>query len=200
MPRTMTRVLTAGIVALLLTTIACSRSDEETAGGAASPTIPPAEDVTPTPTGNTGAATGASGLSGSLGETGATGATGDATSNAVSVTAVDYEFQLEGGVPPGEAGFVLTNEGDEPHELQVLQLTDGKTLADLEALVAEGVPGRPPSWVTPVTGTFARPGQTSEPAQGELESGQTYVFACFVTTKKGVTHAELGMLEEVTVA
>jgi hypothetical protein len=200
MPRTMTRVLTAGIVALLLTTIACSRSDEETAGGAASPTIPPAEDVTPTPTGNTGAATGASGLSGSLGETGATGATGDATSNAVSVTAVDYEFQLEGGVPSGEAGFVLTNEGDEPHELQVLQLTDGKTGADLEALVSEGVPGRPPSWVTPVTGTFARPGQTSEPAQGELESGQTYVFACFVTTKKGVTHAELGMLEEVAVA
>ena len=204
MPRTMTRVLTAGIVALLLTTAACSRSDEETAGGAASPTIPPAGDVTPTPTGNTGAATGASGLSGSLGETGgetgATGATGDPTSNAVSVTAVDYEFQLEGDVPAGEAGFVLTNEGDEPHELQVLQVMDGKTLADLEALVAAGAPSRPPSWVTPVTGTFARPGQTSDPAQAEIESGQTYVFACFVTTKKGVTHAELGMLEEIEVA
>jgi hypothetical protein len=198
----MTRTLTAGIVALLLTTVACSRGDEDTAGGAASPTIPPAEDVSPTPTGNTGAATGASGLSGSLGESGASGATGEtgAASNAVQVTGVEYEFQVEGEVLAGENGFVLSNDGEEPHELQVLQLTDGNTIQDLEALIEEGVDGPPPPWVTPVTATFARPGQTSEPALGELESGQTYVIACFVTTKKGVPHAALGMLDEIEVA
>lgn len=202
MPRTMTRALTTGLVALLLTTIACSRGDEDTAGGAASPTIPPAEDATPTPTGNTGSATGASGLSGSLGETGASGATGDtgATSNAVQVTGVEYEFRVESDVSAGQSGFVLTNDGEEPHELQVLQLTDGKTLQDLEALVEEGVEGAPPPWIAPVTATFARPGQTSEPAIGELESGQSYVIACFVTTKKGVPHAALGMLDELQVA
>ena len=203
MPRTtMTRALTTVLAALLLTTVACSRADEDTAGGAASPTIPPAEDTSPTPTGNTGAATGASGLSGSLGESGASGATGDTgtSTNAVQVTGVEYEFRVEGEVTGGESGFVLSNEGEEPHELQVLQLTEGKTLADLEAVVEEGTQGPPPPWITPVTATFARPGQTSEPAIGELESGVSYVIACFVTTKKGVPHAALGMLDELEVA
>ena len=195
---------------LLLTAAACSRGDEDTAGGAASATIPPVGNASPTPSGNTGAASGGSGVSGSLGGTGGTapsgasgasGASGEsgATANTVDVTAVDYEFRVTGGVPAGDDGFVLTNDGDQPHELLVLQLEDGKTLRDLEAVVAKGVPTQPPSWVTPVTQTFAKPGETSDPAIAQLENGQTYVIACFVTTKKGVPHAALGMLDELEV-
>jgi hypothetical protein len=196
---------------VLVTAAACSRSDEDTAGGAASATIPPVENASPTPSGNTGAASGGSGVSGSLGGTGETapsgvsdgsGASGEtgATANTVDVTAVEYEFRLDGDVPAGNDGFVLTNDGEEPHELIVLQLEDGKTLQDVKDLVANGAPKQPPSWVTPVTRTFAKPGRTSDPVIAQVESGQTYVIACFVTTKKGVPHAALGMLDELHVA
>jgi hypothetical protein len=196
---------------VLLTAAACSRGDEDTAGGAASATIPPVEDASPTPSGNTGAASGGSGVSGSLGGTGETapagvsggsGASGQsgATANAVDVTAVEYEFRLDGDVPVGNDGFVLTNDGDEPHELIVMQLEGGKTLQDVRDAIEGGVAKQPPSWITPVTRTFAKPGQTSDPAIAQLEDGQTYVIACFVTTKKGVPHAALGMLDELQVA
>ena len=203
MPRWTHRALPGALAALLLVSVACSRGDEDTPGGAASPTVPPGTETTsPIPTGATGSPSGASGLSGSLGETGATGATGDtsATANSVSVTALEYEFRIEGDVPAGQAGFVLQNEGDEPHELRLLQLSDGRTIDDIEALLDEGQPGEPPSWMVPVTGTFAKPGRTSEPALGELESGVTYVIACFIPTKKGIPHAALGMIEEIEVA
>jgi len=195
------RHATVLLAALILLGTACSRADEDTAGGASNPTIPPAESATPSPVENTGA-TGASGVSGSLGESGVTGASGasGAAGPAVDVTAVEYEFTFEQPVAPGDASFTLTNDGEEPHELQVLQLTDGKTIDDLRTLIENRVPNRPPAWVTPVTGTFAKPGETSKPATGSLESGQTYVFACFVPTKQGVPHAALGMLAEVTVA
>ena len=184
------------VVLMSLAVAACSRSDEDTAGGAASATIPPVSSASQTPIANTGSTTGASGVSGSLGTSGASGATGTsggATANTVEVTAKEFEFQVDGPVPAGRDGFVLHNEGQMPHELQVLQLTDGKTIDDMKALLQNGLPKQPPSWVTPVTGTFAKPGQTSKPAIGNLKSGNTYVIACFVPTKKGVPPAELGM-------
>jgi hypothetical protein len=116
------------------------------------------------------------------------------------VTAKEYRFQVDGPVPAGRDGFVLHNEGQMPHELEVLQLTQGKTVADLKAVVQSGsIPKQPPPWVTPVTATFAKPGKTSKPAIGTLQSGNTYVLACFVTTDKGVPHAALGMLQEIQV-
>ena len=194
------------LVALVsLGAAACSRSDEDTAGGAASATIPSVSSASRTPIANTGSTTGASGVSGSLGESGASGASGasgtsgGATANAVDVTAKEYEFQVDEPVPAGTDGFVLTNEGEMPHELRVLELTGGKTLDDLKALIENGIPKQPPSWVTPVTGTFAKPGTTSKPAIGTIETGNTYVLACFVTTKKGEPHAALGMLQEIQV-
>jgi hypothetical protein len=199
--RQLSRALLLGVALTLLAT-ACSRSDEDTTGGATAGVPSPTGSST---TGNTGSTTGASGVSGSLGDTGATGASGasgesGATATAVTITAVEYRFRFDEAVPSGDAGFILTNEGDEPHELQVLELTDGKTIEDLEALVEAGLPNRPPSWVEPVAGTFAKPGETSRPAKGQLEGGRSYVFACFVPNERGVPHAALGMLAEVGVA
>ena len=202
--RRLSRALLLGVALTLLAT-ACSRSDEDTTGGATSGVPSPTGSST---TGNTGSTTGASGVSGSLGDTGTTGTTGTtgasgesgATANTVTVSAVEYRFRIDEPVPSGDAGFILTNEGEEPHELQVLELTDGKTIGDIEALVEAGLPNRPPSWVKPVAGTFAKPGEASRPANGQLESGRSYVFACFVPNERGVPHAALGMLAEVEAA
>jgi hypothetical protein len=128
--------------------------------------------------------------------TGATGAT--AATDALTVVAVEYEFQVEGSAEPGPAELVLVNEGEEPHELALMRLAEGRTIEDVEALIEEGVPDEPPPWVTPVGGTFARPGRASDPLQADLEAG-TYLFACFVTDDNGIPHAALGMIEEFEV-
>jgi hypothetical protein len=127
------------------------------------------------------------------GPTGATAATGEAT-----VVAVEYDFQLPGAFQPGMTEFVLENQGEEPHELALMRLEEGRTLEDVEALIEEGVPEEPPPWITPVGGTFARPGRASDPFQANLEQG-TYLVACFVTDEDGVPHAALGMLETIEV-
>jgi hypothetical protein len=189
------------IAVLMFVAVACHRSDEDTAGGAATVSVPPSPTTTPTAaTGNTGAS-GASGVSGSLGTSGASGASGSTTTaNAVPVSAVEYEFRLDGGVPAGRDGFVLENDGRQPHELLVLQLDPGKSLADVQAAIENGVPDQPPAWVTPLGRTFAKPGATSKPLNLDVASDSTYVLACFVTTNKGVPHAALGMLEALPVA
>lgn len=127
--------------------------------------------------------------------TGATGATGLA-GGTQTVTAVDYSFRIDGSLPSGPSELVLENDGEEPHEMLLMQLDEGKTVDDvLAAVEAE----EPPQWVTMVGAAFARPGQTSDPLAAQLGSG-TYVLACFVETKEGVPHAALGMLEEIQVA
>ena len=194
-------------IALLMTlAAACSRSDEDTAGGAATLSVTPSPTPTAvTTTGNTGSTTGASGVSGSLGTSGASGASGaggaGGTVNTVDVVATEYRFSFtDGTVPTGEDAFVLDNQGNEPHELVLFALTQGKTVADVKALIRQGVPKQPPSWVTPIGQTAAKPGTTSKPLEASLASGQTYVAACFVTTKKGVPHAALGMIARVPLA
>jgi hypothetical protein len=194
---------------LLLVATACHRSDENTAGGAATLSVAPSPTPTiATSTGNTGSTTGASGVSGSVGTSGASGVSGasgasgaGATENVVNVFATEYRFRFEGGsVPTGRDALILDNQGHDPHELVLFQLTHGKTLADVQALIRSGVPKQPPPWVTPIGQTFAKPGTTSKPLEADLASGQTYVIACFVTTKKGVPHAALGMLDTVPLA
>jgi hypothetical protein len=178
MARTLGRTATAvGIMILTLGVVACAGADDDDGAGATGSTTGPTEE-----TGETG------------GATGATGAEGDTT-----VVATEYTFHVDGTVAAGDAEFVLQNEGEEPHELAVMRLEQGRTIEDVEALIEEGVPEEPPPWVISVGGTFARPGRTSDPLQADLEAG-TYLMACFVTTKDGTPHAALGMIEELEVS
>ena len=187
----------ASVAALALVVTACERGDEDTVGGrTGEDDVTASATASPSATGATGStstATGSSGVSGSVGTTGE----GQAV-----VTAVDYEFQLPatGELAADTTSLVLQNEGEEPHELTLLSLSDGRTLDDFNAYVEEnGIGGQPPSWVGFAGGTFAKPGKTSEPVEIQLEPG-TYVMACFVETEEGVPHAELGMLQELPVA
>jgi hypothetical protein len=180
MARTPGRTATAvGIVILALGLVACAGADDSDGPGATGSPTGPAEE-----TGGTGVATGT---------TGATGTEGDTT-----VVATEYKFHVDGSVAPGETELVLRNEGEEPHELTLMRLEQGRTIEDVEALIEEGVPDEPPPWVTPIGGTFARPGRTSDPLQADLEPG-SYLMACFVTAKDGTPHAALGMIQELDV-
>jgi hypothetical protein len=178
------------MVALVAALSACERDDEDTPGGAGETGSALPASPTASPTGATGAATGT---------TGTTGTTGS-SDGSVEVTAVEYEFRLPDQLPTGETDLVLHNEGEEPHELVLLELAEGRTMEDVISYIEEhGVQGRPPRWVTLEARTFARPGRTSpRPATSDLQTG-TYLLACFVTTADGELHAELGMLQEVSV-
>jgi hypothetical protein len=175
------------MVALVAALSACERDDEDTPGGAGETGSALPASPTASPTGATGAATGTTGTTGS-------------SDGSVEVTAVEYEFRLPDELPTGETELVLHNEGEEPHELVLLGLAEGRTMEDVISYMQEhGVQGRPPRWVTLEARTFARPGRTSpRPATSDLQTG-TYLLACFVTTADGELHAELGMLQEVSV-
>lgn len=181
MARTLGRTATAvGIVILTLGLVACAGADDDDGAGATGSTNGPTEA-----TGETG------------GETGTTGATG--AEGSTTVVATEYKFHVDGTIAAGDTELVLQNDGEEPHELALMRLEQGRTIEDVEALIEEGVPDEPPRWVTPVGGTFARPGRTSDPLRADLEAG-TYLMACFVTSKDGTPHAALGMIEELEVS
>lgn len=178
----MRRIAAVGAAALVtLGLAACGESD-----------IAPGTDEQSSPTG-----VGATGATGATTETGTTGNAG----GKAEVVAVDYDFRLAEPPAAGETELVLENQGDEPHELVLMQLEQGRTMDDVTTFIEEqGLEGPPPEWVTVAGGTFARPGKSSKPLRATLESGATYVMACFVETKDGVPHAALGMLDELDVA
>lgn len=122
----------------------------------------------------------------------------------LEVTARDYEFA---GIPAtltaGEYGVLLTNEGQEWHEIILLKKNEGvtETAEELLALPEEEAMSK----VTEVGGAFAGPGTTSGMVV-ELDEGD-YIAICFIpvgTTSleseaEGPPHAAEGMVHEFNV-
>jgi hypothetical protein len=106
----------------------------------------------------------------------------------------DYEFILSAtSAPAGDIAFNLTNTGEYPHEMIVLQLPDGITIEDVfadESLFAQ---------VQFLGFTFAEPGQAANPlVLVDVQPG-TYTLVCFVDVPEGVPHVMRGMVLEFEV-
>ena len=119
------------------------------------------------------------------------------TGGEVTITAVDYEFDLADSYAAGTTTFTLVNEGEEPHFIDIVPLVaDAPPVEDLlklpEKKVGEFFAG-PPNHIKTV-----KPGETSEPLEVELEPGR-YGYVCFIEAKDGTPHAFLGMSGEFTV-
>jgi hypothetical protein len=125
----------------------------------------------------------------------------------VEFSARDYAFSGPDSVTSGLVKFTLTNEGEEPHHLQLVQLPPGMTAEDFINVMQEGgegpsssggADGPPPPTLVEAGGPgTAMPGATSN-ATVDLEPG-TYLMACFVPNAEGVPHAALGMVGELQV-
>jgi hypothetical protein len=107
---------------------------------------------------------------------------------------VDYAFELsQTSAPAGDIAFTVTNTGEYPHEIAVLQLPDGITIDDVfadESLFAQ---------VQFFGFTFAEPGQAANPlVLRDLPPG-TYTLVCFVDVPEGVPHVMRGMVLEFEV-
>ncbi len=106
----------------------------------------------------------------------------------------DYEFILsEASAPAGDIAFNVTNTGQYPHEVVVLQLPEGITVEDVfadESLFAQ---------VQFFGFTYADPGAEALPlVMVDMEPG-VYTLVCFIDEPEGIPHVMRGMILEFEV-
>ena len=125
-------------------------------------------------------------------------------------TATEYEFEgLPDEMDAGTTAILLTNEGEEAHELAIMRKKEGVTQSWDEILALPQEEGQ--ALVDQVGGAFAPREGTKGLAVVELTEGE-YVAACFVPTGTsmaadgavtegtGVPHFMGGMVHEFTVS
>ena len=126
-------------------------------------------------------------------------ATAALTPPVVTIVAKDFSYEAPDTVAGGMVTLRLVNQGPEFHHVQLLKLSDGKTVADLESGLKAMKPGEPmPSWVHEVAGpNTPLPGGEQTTTQ-ELEPGD-YAIICFIPSADKVPHAMKGMVRALTV-
>ncbi|MGH2838720.1 MAG: hypothetical protein ACRDJY_10305 [Thermoleophilaceae bacterium] len=116
---------------------------------------------------------------------------------AVQVVGAEYAFAMPDQVEGGMTRMDFVNTGKEVHEYGLGRFERGKTLADLDKVLARG--GEPPEWVDDIGGVPAlTPGDRISITR-RLRPG-TYGFVCFIPGPNGKPHYELGMKTQFTVA
>lgn len=116
---------------------------------------------------------------------------------AITVTATDFKLELPARIPEGAVTLNLVNRGKELHQAQLVKLEDGKTMADLEAVMKQH--GPPPAWIKFVGGPNGiAPGQETT-STSVLAPGQ-YAAICLIPGPDEVPHTMKGMIQpfEVT--
>ena len=118
--------------------------------------------------------------------------------NVVVVKTSDYAFDAPDTVRAGLTTLrLVTNPGQEMHQVGLIRLDSGKTAADL--FNAMKSPGPMPKWAIEVAGVNPpAPGQTAE-ATLNLAAGN-YLLVCFVPSPDGVPHVAKGMSRPLVVA
>jgi hypothetical protein len=113
----------------------------------------------------------------------------------VTVTAVDFGYQMPSTVPAGKTTFAFVNGGTQNHEFGLVRLDPGYTLQDVLAHITDDAP---PSWAHVVPGMPDLAPGASEWQTLDLQPG-TYVAICFDTDPAtGEPHAALGMVGAFT--
>ena len=120
------------------------------------------------------------------------------TPHLVTFSAWDHRFDGPDRVPAGQTTVRLRNRGKEPHQLQLLKLEEGKSPADLAAILKSGGQGIP-SWAKHVGGpNGVDAGHVSE-ATLYLDPG-SYVVICGIPGKNHKSHAMRGMQKALQVS
>jgi len=114
----------------------------------------------------------------------------------VTVHAKEFAFVAPASIPAGTTTFRLVNDGREIHQISLVQLTQGKTLAEYTAALTAHAPT---PWAVGAGGpNAAGPGQTID-ATVTLDAGN-YVLVCWVPSPGGqVPHMAKGMIQPLTV-
>jgi hypothetical protein len=115
---------------------------------------------------------------------------------AMRVVAGEYAFAMPKRIKGGVVSMDFLNNGKEPHVFDLVRLDPGRTLADIEKVLAAG--GEPPSWAHTVGGVPPMTPGARLSITRKLRPG-TYTFVCFVPAPNGKPHWQLGMKKQFTV-
>ena len=117
----------------------------------------------------------------------------------VHVVGSDFAFEAPDTLPAGLTTFHLMNSGKELHQVMLLRLAAGQSMADLQKDLQKMNPQAPPPPDLQVVGgpNPAPPGGTAE-ATVELTPGQ-YVLLCSIPSPDGKPHMMKGMMRALTV-
>jgi uncharacterized cupredoxin-like copper-binding protein len=120
-----------------------------------------------------------------------------AAPNVVVVKTKDYAFDAPDTVRAGLTTLrLVTNPGQEMHQVGLIRLDSAKTPADLFRAMKS--PGPMPAWAVEVAGVNPPvPGQTAD-ATLNLAAGN-YLLVCFVPSPDGVPHIAKGMSRPLVV-
>lgn len=111
--------------------------------------------------------------------------------------ATDYGFTGPDRIPTGSRAVQITNQGQELHHMQVVQLPDEKTPADLQEAMKSN-PQHLPSWVKHAGGPNAISPGARAASRLQLTPGR-YALVCLIPDQHGVLHGALGMVKTLTV-
>ena len=127
----------------------------------------------------------------------AEGAAAGEPSASLAVRLQDYSFEMPAALPAGPLTIQVTNDGPEPHEFNILKLTEGKTVEDVINFLNAG--GGPPPFI-PVGGMNGLDVGATGYAELNLEAGE-YVAICNIPSPKaeGDPHFALGMFKQFSV-
>lgn len=125
--------------------------------------------------------------------------------NVLTISAREYEFDVEGDVVAGSLSIDVTNGGAEAHEIGMARLVDGKTVDDVRA-AAEATSDEEDfldglteeESVIDELGGVQAPGTSYSISGAGVEAGD-YVLLCFIPNAEGESHYSLGMLTGFTV-
>lgn len=121
---------------------------------------------------------------------------------------MDFSFALDSLLPAGQHTIRVENAGVEPHDLVMMKLAPGKTVADIVAglnpeRARRADPARDPPVPLESLGTLAggiaaiAPGMESF-FEANLSPGE-YVLVCMTTAPDGRSHIEHGMIRQISV-
>ncbi len=115
-----------------------------------------------------------------------------------TIKLVDYDFQVSHPITAGKRTILVENAGPQPHEVALLKLAPGKTVADFAAWDAGGMKGPPPA--EPIGGVVALDKGASATFTADLTAGD-YGLICFVPdAKDGKLHLAHGMMKNLKVS
>ncbi|OGF55087.1 MAG: hypothetical protein A2Z21_04705 [Candidatus Fraserbacteria bacterium RBG_16_55_9] len=111
----------------------------------------------------------------------------------VSISLVDFAFDMPQTIKAGKQIWRITNEGEQPHEMTLIKLADGKTIEDALSFLQSQSPEGPPPFEM-VGGMQALDHGKTGWAVLDLSPGD-YAALCFVPDPtSGKAHIELGMI------
>jgi uncharacterized cupredoxin-like copper-binding protein len=115
----------------------------------------------------------------------------------LTVTMKDFTFDLPESFPVGQSVIKVINEGPEPHEFNLFQLAEGKTLEDVVQFLT--APDGPPPFIAVGGLNGLEPGAAGY-VEFDFKPGK-YVAICNIPSPKaeGHPHFSLGMIKEFSV-